>query len=156
MVLRGIVGHVALMPITGVTKLVMYHWGRSPQIIWSIGTLGFHIWSASDLPMIKFTVTELTVKITVHDDVIKWKQFPRYWPFVRGIHRSPVNSPHSGQWRGALMFSLICAWINGWVNSRQVGHLRRHRAHYDVTVMVVTHMIRWQKDVSKMLLKRCR
>ena len=46
---------------------------------------------------------------TSHDDVIKWKHFPRYWPFVWGIHRSPVNSPHKGQWRGALMFSLICA-----------------------------------------------
>ena len=43
-----------------------------------------------------------------HDDVIKWKHFPRYWPFVRGSHRSPVNSLHKGQWRGALMFSLIC------------------------------------------------
>ena len=43
------------------------------------------------------------------DDVIKWKYFPRYWPFVRGIHRWPVNSPHKGQWRGALMFSLVCA-----------------------------------------------
>ena len=53
-----------------------------------------------------------------HDDVIKWKHFPRYWPFVRGIQRSPVNSPHKGQWRGALMLSLICAWINGWVNNR--------------------------------------
>ena len=42
-------------------------------------------------------------------DVIKWKHFPRYWPFVRIIHRSPVNSPHKGQWRGALIFSLICA-----------------------------------------------
>ena len=30
-----------------------------------------------------------------HDDVIKWKHFPRYLPFVRGIHRSPVNSPHT-------------------------------------------------------------
>ena len=47
----------------------------------------------------------------IHDDVIKWNHFPRYWPFVRGIHRSPVNSPHKGQWRGALMFSLIYAWI---------------------------------------------
>ena len=72
-----------------------------------------------------------------HDDVIKWKHFPRYWPFVRGIHRSPVNSPHKGQWRGALMFSLICvcAWINGWVNNCEAGDLRRHGAHYDVTVM---------------------
>ena len=61
--------------------------------------------------------------------------FPRYWSFVRGIHRSPMNSPHKGQWRGALMFSLICAWINHWVNNREAGDLRRHRAHYDVIVM---------------------
>ena len=70
-----------------------------------------------------------------HDYVIKWKYFPRYWPFVRGIHWSPVNSPHKGQWRGALMFSLICARINGWVNNGEAGDLRRHRAHYDVIVM---------------------
>ena len=44
-----------------------------------------------------------------HDNVIKWKYCPRYCPFVRGIHWSPVNSPHKGQWHGALMFSLICA-----------------------------------------------
>ena len=49
--------------------------------------------------------------------------------------KSPVNSPHKGQCRGALMFSLICVWINGWVNNREAGDLRRHRAHYDVTVM---------------------
>ena len=71
---------------------------------------------------------------TVHDDVIKWKHFPRHWPFVRRIHRSPVNSPHKGQWRGTLMFSLIGTWIHGCVN-RKAGDLRRHRAHYDVTVM---------------------
>ena len=70
-----------------------------------------------------------------HDDVIKWKHFPRYWPFVRGIHRSSVNSPHKGQWCGALMYSLIYAWINGWVNNRKVGDLRRHRPHFDVIVM---------------------
>ena len=45
-----------------------------------------------------------------HDDVIKWKHLPRYWPFVWGIHRCPVNSRHKGQWRGALMFSLLCFW----------------------------------------------
>ena len=56
-----------------------------------------------------------------HDDVIKWKHFPRYWPFVWGIHRSPVNSPHKGQWRGALLFSLICTRINGWVNNLEAG-----------------------------------
>ena len=74
-------------------------------------------------------------KWNTHDDVIKWKHFPRYWPFVRGIHRSPVNSPHKGQWCGALMFSVICVWINDWVNNREAGDLRRYRAHYDVTLM---------------------
>ena len=72
-----------------------------------------------------------------HDDVIKWKHFPRYWPFVWRIHRSPVNSPHKGQWRGALMFSLIRAQINGWVNNRDAGDLRRHQAHCDVIVMLI-------------------
>ena len=71
----------------------------------------------------------------INENVIKWKHFPRYRPFVRGIHRSPVNSPHEGQWRGALMFTLICARINGWVNSREAGDLRRYRANYDVIVM---------------------
>ena len=71
-----------------------------------------------------------------HDDVIKWKHFPRYWSFVRGIHRSPVNSPRKGQWRRSLMFSLICARINGWVNNGEAGDLRCHCAHYDVSVMV--------------------
>ena len=70
-----------------------------------------------------------------HDDVIKWKHFPRNWPFVREIHRSPVNFPHKGQWRGALMFTLICVRMNGWVNNREAGDLRRYRVHYDVIVM---------------------
>ena len=70
-----------------------------------------------------------------HDYVIKWKHFPRYWPFVRVIHRSAVNFPHKGQWREALMLSLICIRINGWVNNREAGDLRRYRAYYDVTVM---------------------
>ena len=70
-----------------------------------------------------------------HDDVIKWKHFRRNWPFVREIHRSPVNFPHKGQWRGALMFSLIYAWINDWVNNREAGDLRRQHGHYDVIVM---------------------
>ena len=73
-----------------------------------------------------------------HDDVIKRKHFPRYWPFMRGIHRWPVNSPHKGQWRGALMFPWSVPWINGWVNNREAGDLRRHRAHYGVTVMILS------------------
>ena len=70
-----------------------------------------------------------------HDDVIKLKHFPRYWLFVRGIHQSPVNSPHKGQCRGALMFTLICTRISGWINNCEAGDLIRNRAHYDVIIM---------------------
>ena len=72
-----------------------------------------------------------------HDGVIKWKDFPRDMPLVRRIHRSPVNCSHKSQWRRGLMFSLICAWIHGWVNNREASDLRRHCAHYDVIVMLV-------------------
>ena len=63
--------------------------------------------------------------LSFHDDVIKWKHFPCYWwiPLPR--------ASDAELW----FFSLICAWINGWVNSPDAGDLRRHRADYDVTVM---------------------
>ena len=86
---------------------------------------GIHRW-----PVSKQNFCE--IRHELHDDVIKWKHFPRFWPFVRW----PVNSPHKGQWRGAFMFSLICAWINRWVNNREAGDMRRYRTHYDVIVMV--------------------
>ena len=83
-------------------------------------------------------LTAVSTMLNIYDDVIKWKNFPRYWPFVRGIHRSPMNSPHKGQWRGPLMFSLICTWISGSVKkNREARDLRRHRAPYEVTVMVL-------------------
>ena len=52
-----------------------------------------------------------------------------WWKCVTG------GFPHKGQWRGALKFSLIRAWISDWANNRDEGNLRRHRAHYDVTIM---------------------
>ena len=67
-----------------------------------------------------------------HDDVIKWRYFPRYWTFVRGIHRSPVNSPHKT--RVAELWCFLWSAINGWINNSEAGDLRRHRAHYDVTI----------------------
>ena len=52
----------------------------------------------------------------------------------------PVDSPHKGQWRGALMFSLICVSINGRVNNREAGDLRRYHGHYDVILMMINDM----------------
>ena len=57
------------------------------------------------------------------------------WGFSALLALCVGNSPIKGQWRGALIFSLICAWMNDWVNDREAGDLERHRGHYDVTVM---------------------
>ena len=84
--------------------------------------------------------------LQTYDDVIKWKHFPRYWPFGRGIHRPVVNSPHKGQGRETLMFSLICAWINVWVNNR---------AHYDVTVMQTSFNIESTTSSYMITRKQC-
>ena len=54
------------------------------------------------------------------DDFVKWKHFPRYWPFVRGIHRSPVISPRKGQWCGALVFSFYLR-LNKWLSKQSWG-----------------------------------
>ena len=69
-----------------------------------------------------------------HDDAIKWKHFPRNWPFVRRIHRSRWI-PHTKASDAELWCFLLSAWINDWVNNRQAGDLRRHCGHYDVNVM---------------------
>ena len=90
--------------------------------------------SENDLQL--WCLSEAYMRYRIHDDVINWKHFPRYWPFMRGMHRSPVDSPNKGQWRGALILYLIFAWTNGWANNREPGNLRRHRAHYNVTVML--------------------
>ena len=52
--------------------------------------------------------------------------------------RWPVNSPKKGRWRGALMFSLICARINDWVSNREAGDLRRHSVENHVCLSYVT------------------
>ena len=108
-----------------------------------------------------------TLRVEIHDDVIKQKHLPCYWPFVMGhyalhfrqkitvdlivpkaVHsRGPhgsgqVDSPHKGQWCGALMFSLICTCTNDWANSRDTGDLRCHGTHCDTIVMSLTnHLI---------------
>ena len=110
-----------------------------PKSWWATMLIRYHRDSNSEINQEYLYAWEslLVSSIKNHDDVIKWIYFPCYWPFVRGIHRSPVNSPHKGQRRGALIFSLICTRINGWVNNGEAGDLRRYRAHFDFTVMII-------------------
>ena len=116
--------------LSGVASLALGQLGQSYD---------FHSATEATLNEMYKCLTRVQENWWYHDDLIKWKHFRRYWPFVRGIHRSSVNSPHKGQWRGALMISSICAWINGWVNNREAGDFRCHHAHYDATVMRPQH-----------------
>ena len=93
-------------------------------------------WSYVSLAPSHPCIQRLLKVMDFHDDVIKWNCFPRYWPIVRGIHPSLVKSPHKGQWRGDLMFSLICTKTNDWASHRDAGDLKRHRAYYNVVVMI--------------------
>ena len=113
---------------------LMPNWQGS---IGSDGGLAFH-WC----PAITWSIDDLCVIRLMHEEVIKWKHFQCYWPFVQGIQRSPLKSLHKGQWYWALVFSLICTWINDWVNNREFGDLRHHWAHYDVTVMELMEAIK--------------
>ena len=139
-----------------ITFVAFQHWfewsvnGKLNTLIWIVKSSYFspkNCWCDSDALNIPHAIgfrrklwslcclQQHHIPLIQHDDVIKWKHFPRSWTFVRGVHRWPVDSTHKGQWRGPLMLSLICAWTNGWANNRYGGDLRRHRAHYDVTVM---------------------
>ena len=101
---------------------------------------------------------------SLHDDVIKWNPFRitgplcgDQWPVTPPPpppHTTTTTTTHThthtlkGQWRGALNFSLICAWINGWANNHEAGDLRRHRAHNDVTLMVGAFIITTFQNTS--------
>ena len=129
------------------SKLVIYVllWSLViPHGVMKIGPHCFSFWLAA----CQQQVMSEPILIYHHDDVIKWKHFPCYWSCVRGIHRSTVNSPHKGQWRGVLMFSFTCARINGCVNNGKPGDVRRHRHHYDVIVMMNTIMRQYTEAVE--------
>ena len=95
------------------------------------------------MPLKVYTVTVLQwrhVSVTESFSVSWWRHqmetFSALLTICAGNSPIPVNSPHKGQWRGALMFTLICARTNGWVNNCEAGDLRRYRTHYDVIVML--------------------
>ena len=89
-----------------------------------------------------------TSALKPNDDVIKWKHFRVTGPLSGESIGHRWIPPHKGQWRGALMFSLICAWANGWTSCGYAGDVSRHDAQYDVTVIL---RIKGPRDVSSVM-----
>ena len=94
-----------------------------------------------------------------HDDIIKWKHFPSYWPFAWWIHRSPVNSPSkagdaelryfldlrlnkrpSNQSRSWFKTSLCSLWLT----NHQCNGMKRCQAS-------CTNLNQWLLDILKNL-----
>ena len=108
-------------------KKYLWHNNNNNKYLWH----NLHIALLSWLPISKKFYRHIFMMTSSNGNIFRVTGI-----IVRGIHRWPVNSPRKGQWRGAVMFSLICALNKGWVNNREGGDFRRHRAHYDVNVML--------------------
>ena len=121
----------------------MYYQMNYFSLLWCVWETfllkNYNLFTAGNVYSFQYIHASEYIHLNVFANALSWchqmETFFGYWPFVRGIQRSLVNSPHKGQWRGAFMFSLICAWINHWVNNREAGDLRHYCAHYDVIVM---------------------
>ena len=98
-------------------------------------------WNLHAPVLMYLTCSQINCWHAIHWDSVppRWRHqmetFSALLVICAGDSPVPVNSPHKGQWRGALMFTLICVRINGWVNNREAGDLRRHRAHYNAITM---------------------
>ena len=110
--------------------------------------------------------THMSVRILfcwwhAHDDVIKWKRFPRYWPIVRGLHRS---GEFPAQWPVTRSFDVyfhlrlnkrLSRQLWGWWFERPPWSLWRQ---CNVPIMpwqpvkYITNI--WSKDINQMQKRR--
>ena len=75
------------------------------------------------------------LRLQYHDDAIRWKHFPRYWHFVRGISDRWISLTKAGD-EELWCFLWSAPWMNGWVNNSEADDLRSHRVHCNVNVMI--------------------
>ena len=155
-----------LIPILLITSLfvvvnVAISWQKSPLneqfeflVLAQLATICTHAGCGQKLCTYWYQIRILTVQIcgwiyqiwrsqirhfhnsAYHDDVINWKHFRLYWSFVQGIHWfsrwiAPTKASDAELW-----FFFHLRWTNGWANNRDAGDMRRHHAHYYVTVMI--------------------
>ena len=83
--------------IIGILSSMCDYWKYSTRKWLLVDNRRYNAWDVWTLKVVQIWESRLVFTLHTHDDVIKWKHFPRYWPFVRLIHRSPVYFPHKGQ-----------------------------------------------------------
>ena len=135
--------HVSIMICSyqhGHTPVLFVTFGSEENSINFTDYISKHIFLKNIFILIKITQYHRTNihQIDHHYDVIKWKHFTRFplWGQSNGHRWIPLTKASGADF---LVFSLICAWTNIWENNRDTDDLRRHRAHYDATVMITCH-----------------
>ena len=128
---------------------------RAAQTIW------YSSWRNFCYKTRKGDLCQFRKKNDLHESMYSWwrhqmETVSALLALCAGNSPVPVNSPHKGQWRRALIFSLICVWINGWVNNREAGDLRRHRGHYDVNGMFLKLLLRTKVEIQVTLILKSR
>ena len=113
------------------------HWGQG-KMVGDVGTVFINTFFSTKT--IQFQIKFhwnifLRINLTISWWCHQMETFSTLLSFYVGNSSATSEFPHKGQWHGALMFSLICSWINGWVNNWDASDLIGHHAYYDVTVM---------------------
>ena len=108
---------------------------KSMMTYWDFGTLG-KIFSAICMNIWIFPSDKVHLKMSFTWWRHQMETFSALQAICAGNSPVPVNSPHKGQWRGTLMFSLICARRNGWVNNGEAGDLRR--SYWDAVLIMTS------------------
>ena len=116
------------------TKITVRNWRKFLRDILTGNVLLFVIHFIPWLLCYKLWRSIMVTWWCLHDDVNKWRHFPRYWPLcgeATGHRWIPCTKASDAElW---CFFDLRLK--KGWVNNREAGDLRRHRAHYDITVI---------------------
>ena len=120
--------------------MIPYHWPLYNEISWCSDFLCRRLRIRQRISWNCITMWYVLYYATHWNRCTWWRHQMKIFFTLRAIcegnHRSPVDSPRKGQWRGALMYPLICAWTNDWETNQDTGDLRRSLAHYYVTVMI--------------------
>ena len=86
-------------------------------------------------------LAQLLKYLQIDCNILPWHWSPLcYWPFVRGIHWSSMDSPHKRLAAQALIFSLMLAWTNCWTNMPVPGYLTRYDTHVKVFANLLQYL----------------
>ena len=122
----------------------MCHWSfkmtTQNKLVFSKNETGENSWCNNSIDFNALTLPRLTGPGFPQTIMTWWRHQMETFSALLAIcaGNSPVRTKASDA--ELSCFSLICAWIFRWVNTRETGDLRRYRSQYDVIVMQIAQV----------------